>query len=272
MSPFIRKIIAVIVVLVVANVGFVWYGQASFDTTFQSLAKAFSENNATAIRQPNPPAAIARQIERSKIAQNGYGTIVLQLEGTYRRKPSSKAIAMHALALLRPTPDMLWAVRLESNPIVTFNALETYHGGRAKMQTMLFGIIPTGEFDSEAFAKSELTRVLAYALFNPALLACECIAYEPVDAHRTRATISDGGISVTVLFESDEKGDIVKVTSDDRVRPVKGGMAPAPWQMTVQNYGDLDGLRIPVSVEEAWILEGKPAVYADYRVTSAKRL
>jgi hypothetical protein len=115
-------------------------------------------------------------------------------------------------------------------------------------------------------------RVLAYGLFNPALLACDRITYEPVDDRHVRATIRDGELSASVLFESDANGDIVRVTSRDRVRPVKGGMEPAPWRMDVGAYGELDGLRLPVSVKEMWVLEGAPTVYADYRVTSAKRL
>ena len=272
MPPVLKKIVALLVILIVANVGFMWYGQASFDATFQSLAKAFAENNATMARHGQTPPAIAKHLEQSRVRTHGYKTLLLQMDGLYRKKPSSKPIEMHALALLRPFPDMLWAVRMKSNPLVTFNALETYHAGRATMQTMLFGIVPTGTFDSETFARSELARLLAYALFNPALLECGCIDYEPIDERHTRAAIHDGNLTAAVVFESDMNGRIVKVTSRHRARPGKQGLQPSEWQMTVLNYGDFDGLKLPKTVEESWIVEGNPLVYSRYDIASAKRL
>ncbi|WP_201352109.1 DUF6544 family protein [Hydrogenimonas urashimensis] len=267
-----KKIIAVAILLILANAGFVWYGQASFDTTFQTLAKAFSENNGTLPRREVLPSLIERYLNRTGIPQKEYRTIVLETAGDFRRKPSSRPIGMHALTLLRPSADMLWAIRLKSNPLLTFNALETYHAGHSKMETMLFGIIPTGTFDSEAFSRSELARLLAYGLFNPALLRCSCIRYEPIDERHVKAIIEDGNLTASVVFESDEDGDLVKAISGDRIRPGKNEKRAATWQMIVHAYGEYDGLHLPQSVEEAWIIGNKPIVYTRYRLTSAKRL
>ncbi len=272
MSPLLKKVFALLLLLVVVNIGFVWYGQASFDATFQSLAKAFTENNASSPHNENLPPAVTAHLERTGIAHKEYGTILFQMEGLYRKKPSSKGAEMHALALLRPTPDMLWAIRLKSNPLVTFNALETYHAGMAKMKTLLFGIIPMGDFDSEAFARSELARVLAYGLFNPLLLASDRIDYESLDDRHIRATIHDGNLTASVVFESDREGRFVGAVSHDRVRPGKKGLQPADWQLKVISFGDFDGLHLPASAEESWSTEEGSYVYATYKIESAKRL
>jgi len=269
--PFVKKVIALLVILVLANAGFVLYGQASFDATFQQLARAFADNNATLPRRSALPSPVEKAVERSGLAAHPYKTVAMQLNGDYFKKPN-KPMPMQALLLLRPTPDLLRADRIDANALVTFNALESYHAGRAKMQTMLFGIIPTGEFTSKAFARSELARTLAYGLFNPALLACACVDYRPLDSRHLRATIHDGNLTASVIFESDARGDIVTVLSDDRVRPVKKSLVPTPWRLDVVRYGEKDGLRMPVEVKESWMSGGRPFVYAAYQVTSAKRL
>ncbi|WP_456401636.1 DUF6544 family protein [Hydrogenimonas sp.] len=269
----VKKLIAVLVILVLVNVGFIWYGQASFDATVKTLGKAFAENNETLpAAQTPPPAIIASAIQKSGVDTHPYTTLVLQFEGDYRSKPAAKWMPMHALALLRPTPDMLWGIRLESNPIVTFNALETYHAGRASMEMLLFGIIPTGKREGEAFARSELARVLAYGLYNPALLSCGCIEYRTIDDRHVEATIHDGNLTASVVFAADESGDIVEVTSRDRLRPVKGGLEPTGWRMRIDSYTTADGLRIPGEVEESWIVEGNTLPYSRGRIASAKRL
>jgi len=268
-----KKLIAVLLILVLVNVGFIWYGQASFDATVKTLGKAFAENNETIpTARTSPPALIASALRKSGVDTHPYRTLVLQFEGKYRSKPSSKWMPMHALALLRPTPDMLWGIRLENNPVVTFNALETYHAGRASMEMLLFGIIPTGKREGEAFARSELARVLAYGLYNPALLACGCIGYRAIDDRRIEATIRDGNLTASVIFSADDAGDIVEVFSRDRLRPVKGGLEPAGWRMRIRSYATIDGLRIPKEVEESWIVDGNELSYSRGHVTSARRL
>ncbi len=268
-----KKLTAVIIILVLANIGFIWYGQASFEATVKTLAKSFTENNTTA--NLGDPAAedIEKYIEKSGLKEHPYKTIAVQFEGEYRNRPSSKWAKMHSLALLRPSADMMWAVKLETNPVVTFNALETYHAGRASMQMLLFGIIPTGEVEGKEFARSELARLLAYSVYNPALLELPSIEYRAVDERRTEATIHDGNISATVTFVTSSNGDIVEITSGDRVRPLKkGGFMRTAWRMQINSYGEFDGLRLAKDVVEAWIVDGNSIEYSKSRLDSAKRL
>ncbi|BBG66824.1 hypothetical protein NNO_2121 [Hydrogenimonas sp.] len=268
-----KKLTAAIVLLLLLNIGFVWYGQASFEATVKTLAKSFTEVNATLPYRTPSAENIRRYLEKSGVEEHPYRTLAVQLEGEYRNKPSSKWAKMHALALLRPSADMMWAIRLESNPVVKFNALETYHGGHASMQMLLFGIIPTGEIENGLFARSELARVLAYGLYNPALLKLASIEYKRVDESRTEATIHDGNLSATVTFISSPEGDIVEVFSGDRVRPLKGGgLQQAAWRMKILSYGEFDGLRLPKDVVESWVIDGNDLDYSKTVLDSAKRL
>lgn len=272
MVSLIKKLLIVFVVLIVINVGFVWYGQANFKATIKSLGKAFIENNVTSSPVTQKlPAPIERYIKQSNLSQNSYKALAFQFDGEYSPKPS-KTVEMHTLVLLRPTPDMFLAVRLDSNPIVTFNAIESYHNGQANMQTMLFGVIPTGEFNDEKFARSELARLLAYSVFNPVLLKSKYIKYKIVDTTHTKATITDGKIEASVIFVSDRSGKIIEVQSSDRFRPVNKKLQRATWKMRIFSYGKADGLNLPKDVEEMWVENGNGITYSKYSVTSAKRL
>ncbi len=268
-----KKLLITAILLVLVNVGFVLYGEASFEATLKSLGKAFAENNTTEPASKSLPKSIEGYIQKSGLEKSPYKTLVLQLEGKYRNKPSSKWMNIHALALLRPSADMLWGIRLKSNPIVTFHAIETYHDQKAAMQMLLFGIIPTGEIDNEAFARSELARLLAYGVYNPALLKIASVEYNPLDERRVEATIRDKNLSASVIFHIAPSGDITEVTSGDRIRPLKsGGMQKALWRMQILSYGEFDGLRMPKETKEEWIVEGNALPYSKTLLDSAKRL
>ncbi len=269
----VKKLVAVIVILILVNAGFIWYGQANFEATVKTLSKAFTENNATLrIFKTELPKSIERFLESSGVVNAPYKTLVLQFEGEYRSKPSSRWANMHALALLRPSADMLWGVRLKSNPVVTFNALETYHAGHAYMKMLLFGIVPTGKIEGEEFTRSELARVLAYGVYNPALLKYEKIQYRTIDKSSIEAKIFDGNLSASVTFTFNESGLITEISSQDRVRPVKDGFKPAQWHMKIYSYGVFDGLTLPKKAEESWVIDGNEIIYSKSTLDSVKRL
>ena len=262
MISIIKKLLTVFIILIIINVGFVWYGQANFEATIKSLGKAFVENSVTSSPVTQKlPIPIERYIDKS-LLQNSYKTLALQFDGE----------KMHTLALLRPTPDMLLGIRLDKNLIVAFNAIETYHKGQANMQILLFGIIPTGEFNDEKFARSELAKLLAYSIFNPALLKYENIKYESIDETHTKATITDGKIDASVIFVSNKNGKIIEIQSSDRFRPIKKKLHKTAWKMKILSYGKFDGLYLPKDIEELWIENGKDILYSKYSLTSAKRL
>ena len=271
MISLIKKMLTVFIVLIILNVGFIWYGQANFKATIKSLGKVFVENNVTLSVTQKLPTPIEQYVDKSNFLQNNYKALALQFDGEYSPKPS-KSMKMHTLALLRPTPDMLLGIRLDSNLIVTFNAIETYHDGQANMQMLLFGIVPTGEFNDEKFARSELARLLAYSVFNPALLKSKNIKYKILDETHTKATITDGKIDASVIFISDKNGRIIEIQSSDRVRSVKKKLQKTAWKMRILSYNQFDGLNLPKDIEELWIEDGKDIVYSKYSLTSAKRL
>ena len=271
MSSLIKKLATVFIVLIVLNAGFIWYGQANFESTVKSLGKAFVENNATSTVVQKLPITIERYINKSNFLQNSYSNLALQFDGEFYPKPS-KSMKMHTLALLRPTPDMLLGVWLDSNFIITFNAIETYHNAQANMRMLLFGIVSIGEFNDEKFTRSELAKLLAYSVFNPALLKNRSIRYELLDEIHTKATIVDGNIEANVIFVSDKNGKIIEVQSSDRVRLINKKLQNTLWKMRISSYGKFDGLYLPKDIEEVWVEEKEEFIFSRYSLTLAKRL
>ncbi len=271
MPPIVKKLIAFLVILALANIGFVLYGQASFDATFQQMSRAFAERNATCGAKESLPPRIERFMARHMSEKSRYKTLVMQWDGLIAPKQNDRFKPIHTLILVGGTPDLLQAMKIDANSLVTFNALESYHNGHAKLQSYLFGIIPTGTLDSEAFTRSELAKTLALAVFNPELFRCDAISYR-TKGRCIEATLKDGDINASVDFCFTPGGEIAEVVSRDRVRMVDKKPVLMPWHLQILAYDELDGLLIPTDIEERWETPKGSFIHAKYRVTDLKRL
>ncbi len=73
-----------------------------------------------------------------------------------------------------------------------------------------------------------------------------------------KATLRDGGATVTLLFRFNDAGWINSIHADARGRTVNGAVVPTPWEGRMWHYEVRDGLHIPLEAEVAWLLpEGR---------------
>ena len=98
-------------------------------------------------------------------------------------------------------------------------------------------------------------RFLAEATWYPTvLLPSQGVQWEPVDDRSAYATLTEGSISVTMLFACNESGLIETVRVEARGRMVSGEIVQTPWQGRFWNYDERDHMRVPLDGEVAWLL------------------
>lgn len=97
-------------------------------------------------------------------------------------------------------------------------------------------------------------RFLAEAAWYPtALLPRQGVRWEPIDGRTARATLDDGGLSLSMTFHFGADGLIEAIRADSRGRTVDGEVVPTPWEARVFNYQHHEGMRVPVDGEVAWL-------------------
>lgn len=98
-------------------------------------------------------------------------------------------------------------------------------------------------------------RFLAEATWYPtALLPSQGVRWSEVSDSSARATLTDGAVSVTLLFMFNEEGLVERVRAEARGRTVGGLTVPTPWEGRFWNYAERDGIRIPLNGEVVWLL------------------
>lgn len=153
-------------------------------------------------------------------------------------------------------PGFDWDARIAVVPGVDVHVHDAYVAGAGLLRASVLGIVPVADLrGSGDLAQGELMRYLAEAAWYPtALLPSQGVRWDAIDANSARATLTDGGTSVSLVFRFTEEGTIDTVRADARGRTVGNAVIPTPWFARFWNYAVRDGMRIPLDGEVAWVL------------------
>jgi hypothetical protein len=166
-------------------------------------------------------------------------------------------------------PGFDWNGRVAVMPGVPVWVHDAYVAGEGALIASLLGLFSlvdmrgTGEL-----AEGELMRFFAEAAWDPtALLPSQGVGWETVDDRSAYATLTEGDISITMLFIFNEQGLIETVRAEARGRTVGGRVVPTPWQGRFWNYEERGGMRVPLDGEVAWMLPEGAKPYWRGRIT-----
>jgi hypothetical protein len=153
-------------------------------------------------------------------------------------------------------PGFDWDARIAMMPGVPVRVHDAYIAGQGTLHAAVFGLVSVVNVrDTPELARGELMRFLAEAAWYPtSLLPSQGVHWDAVDDHSARATLTDGDISVTLLFRFAEDDLIDTVRADARGRMVGATAVPTPWGGRLWSYAIRDGMRVPLEGEVAWLL------------------
>lgn len=156
-------------------------------------------------------------------------------------------------------PGFVWDASITSTPFAPVRVRDSYIGGRAAMRSSVAGLFRvTEQQGTRELASGALHRFLAESAWIPtALLPSPNLVWEEIEDTVARATLTDSGISVSLDFHFGESGQILRVEGE-RYRDVNGLGVPTPFVGQFGDYGEIDGLKIPLEGEVEWDLpEGR---------------
>lgn len=157
-------------------------------------------------------------------------------------------------------PGFVWDARVALLPGLAVHVHDAYVGGTGVLNPALAGLVSLASLEGEGeIAFGELMRFFAEAAWYPtALLPSQGVRWEAVDDTTARATLADGPHRLTLTFGFGADGLMAWVRADARGRTVGGRSVPTPWEGRWSDYRVLQGLRVPMTGEVAWLLpEGR---------------
>ena len=169
-------------------------------------------------------------------------------------------------------PGFDWDARVMMFPGVPVHVHDAYIAGAGLLHGAVLGLVTVVDMaDTPELARGELMRFFAEAAWYPtALLPSQGVRWEAVDDSSANATLTDGPLSLKLLFQFNAEGLIDTVRAEARGRVVDGKTVTAPWQGRYWRYATQGGMRVPQEGEVAWLLpEGEKPYWRGRTVSSS---
>lgn len=167
-------------------------------------------------------------------------------------------------------PGFLWNARIAMAPGVAVRVHDSYSDGKGLLHAAVLGLFSVARLQGGGeLARGELMRFFAEAAWYPtALLPSQGVRWAAVDEHSANATLTDGALSLTLLFRFDASGLMTSMRAEARGRIVGKEVSSAPWEGTWSNHQRVDSMTVPLTGEVAWLLPEGRKTYWRGTVTS----
>lgn len=149
----------------------------------------------------------------------------------------------------------VWDAKIALFPGVPVRVVDAFIAGEGLLRPTILGLYGLGTLQGAGeIARGELLRHFAESVWFPtALLPSQGVVWQAVDDTSAMATMTDGPISVTMLFRFDADGLVTSVHVEGRAMTVGTATVQMPWECRMSNYQTHDGMRVPLTGEALYI-------------------
>lgn len=167
-------------------------------------------------------------------------------------------------------PGFVWDARVDFLPPVGVRVMDRYTGGSGGLVAKLAGTFTVARDEgTDQIAMGEMMRFAAELPWLPTTAAGPYVTWIALDARTARASFRDAGRIVALTFTFDDAGDVVRVEGE-RPRSLPGGATEVRlWVGRFWDYREIDGVRLPMRGEVAWVMPDGPEPYWRGRILDA---
>jgi flagellar basal body-associated protein FliL len=148
-----------------------------------------------------------------------------------------------------------WDAKIQMFPFINVFVHDTYLLGEGNLQASILGLFTVAKMhNTTELNQGELLRFLAETVWYPtSLLPSQGVVWEAIDQHSSRATLTDGKTTASVVFQFDAEGLITSMRAEARCYQVVGDkLTFMPWVGNFREYAIHQGMRIPLEGEVGW--------------------
>ena len=148
-----------------------------------------------------------------------------------------------------------WNAKIQMFPFLNVFVHDTYLLGEGNLQASILGLFTVAKMhNTPQLNQGELLRFFAEGVWYPtALLPSQGVIWEAIDQHSSRATLTDGKTTASVVFQFDADGLITSMRAENRCYSVVGDkLMFMPWVGNFREYSVRNGMQIPLEGEVGW--------------------
>jgi len=153
-------------------------------------------------------------------------------------------------------PGFMWDARISMLPGLAVHVVDSYVAGKGLLHAAILGLFTVAEVGGDGeIARGEFMRFFAEAPWYPtALLPSQGVQWAAVSDTSANATLTDGPLSLTLMFHFDGAGLIDTVRAEARGGMVGKALVMRPWECGLSDYQVRNGMTVPMTGEAAWVM------------------
>jgi hypothetical protein len=196
----------------------------------------------------------------------------IRQSGFIKLKENSKWVPLKAVQYFNgQKPVFIWVASAKSSPFFWINAVDRYSGSGASMTVRLFSLFPVINATGEEMKVSSLIRYVSELPWLPtSLLPSDYLSWEAINKNSAAVVIRYRNISMKVIFNFNEDGEISSVESDERYMFANGKYNAEKWKGYFKNYKEFSGIKVPTEVEAEWKLKKRAHKYIRLKIDDIK--
>ena len=221
------------------------------------LSRTFhSEDRVTEEMLQTLPPVVAKWLRATQVVgKPRMSSVYLKQAGRLRLKENARWMRVEAAQLVGTHhPEFIWYARVHLLPFVWFRGRDIFRDGRGNMLIRLLSIIPIADARSKEVDEASLVRFLGEMVWYPTAALESYVTWEQIDSSSARATIAHGGKQVSGVFTFNERGEVVTFRAH-RYFARGGEFSLENWVVSMGQYVEIQGIRLPLRAEVTWELE-----------------
>lgn len=148
-----------------------------------------------------------------------------------------------------------------------FTARDMYISDKGRLVVSLFSLLKIADGKGEKYDQGELLRWLGESVWFPTnLLPHENLEWTPVDNQTARLNFKHNGLSISYLVSFNDDGEITAL----QTRRYMGENNLETWIGKVSDYKEVNGIRIPTTIEAIYELKEGNYSYAKFNVETVE--
>ncbi len=214
------------------------------------------------------PEPVLRWLKYSNIiGKERIRVVRLKQKGFFRTGPDKKWMPFNAREYYTTDPPaFIWSATVRMAPLVPLKVRDKYAEGKGKMQVKLLGLFSVVDETGDEIDQGAMVRYLNEIMWFPSAALNDYIKWEPVDANSAKATMSYRGVTASAIFYFDEEGKVTNMIAE-RAMYEDNAFVYKKWSTPISEYGEFNGIRVPVKGEGVWLLESGDFSYIRLEVT-----
>jgi len=202
------------------------------------------------------PAVVRKWLEYSQVkGKEKIHTVRLKQKAELRLEQEQPWMSVEADQYFTTNqPGFIWKANIKAFPFFHISGRDKYYNGRGEMLIKPLSLFTIADSKGEEIDQGTLLRYLAEMVWFPTAAINDYLQWEELDSHSARATMSYGDITASGIFNFNDKGEVINFIAK-RYMEKDGHYELETWSPVMDNYQEVNGIKIPTRGEVIWKLE-----------------